>query len=72
MGKVIFLERRIDMRLKDSHEQYEMRELSETLTVHGVCNININHTDEHFYWPLWLSGGMSFGICVIHIYNVRV
>lgn len=35
MGKVIFLERRIDMRLKDSHEQHETRELSETLTVHG-------------------------------------
>lgn len=32
--------------------------------------LNINHTDEHFYWPLWLSGWVSFGIRVIHIYNV--
>lgn len=51
MAKVLFLERTIDIRLKDSHQQYEMRTLSETLTVHcwPVCIIHMNHADEHLY-----------------------
>lgn len=51
MAKVFFLERTIDIRLKDSHQQYEMRTLSETLTVHywPLCLIHMNHTNEHLY-----------------------
>lgn len=70
MGKVFFLERTIDIRLKDSYEQNEMRALSENMTVHcwPVCIINMNHADEHSYSSLLLSVWMSVGICHLHFH----
>lgn len=67
MGKVFFLERTIDIRLRDSHEQYEIRALSENMTVHywPVCIINMNHADEHLYSLLLLE-------FVIYIFTMNI
>lgn len=57
MGKVFFLARTIDIRLKGSHEQYKIRALSENMTMHylPVCVIDMNHADEHLYSLLLLE-----------------